>query len=161
LCFLVVGVLHGTSLGADPGRKSRAVPVLKAPLTVKADRLEFRRREHRTVYSGHVLASEKEYRLYCRRLEVHWDPRSKRITHLVAKGDVRLETEEGVVTSQEARLNLSSRTILLTGSPRLVSGDEFVEGDRILYSIDQRRSTVMGKGKRRVRSRLHPGGSEK
>lgn len=146
---------HGEKGNSTDRRASRP----QDPLEVQADRLEFRRKAHLTIYSGNVVAEQEEYRLRCHRLEVHWNPESGKIARMIARGKVRLKTKEGLATSEVALLDLPSRAIILSQSPKLVYGKEFVEGQRIIYSISERKSTVMGGRGKRVKSQLIPEGS--
>jgi lipopolysaccharide export system protein LptA len=145
---------------AQPSR-GRKASRSQDPLEIQANRLEYRRKEHLTLYSGDVVAKQQEYRLRCKRLEVHWNPHSGKIARVIARGDVKLRTPESLATSGVALLDLPSKAIILSESPRLVSGEESVEGQRIIYSISERKSTVLGGRGKRVRSRLIPGGNRR
>jgi lipopolysaccharide transport protein LptA len=126
------------------------------PIEIRADRLEFRRQEHVAVYQGDVTASQEDYVLRCRRLEVIWNPQTKKIARVIAKEAVELQTGRGTATSGQAVLDIAAQTITLTDSPRLVHGKESVEGGTIIYSITQRKSTVLADKDQRVRSRVLP-----
>lgn len=132
---------------------------LRNPVEIRSQRLELRRPQSVAVYSGQVLAFQEEYQLSCDRLEIHWNPETKKISQLIARGQVRLETDEGFLTSGMGVLDLTSKTIVLTESPQLFRGKESVEGERIIYSIPERKSTVIGGKERRVKSRIVPGGT--
>jgi lipopolysaccharide export system protein LptA len=91
---------------------------------------------------------------------VHWNETNRRIEKVIARGDVRLNTREGTATSGLAILDVSRGIIEMRESPRLSREGESVEGYRIVYSIDERRSTVLsGKGKR-VKTQLIPKGQK-
>jgi lipopolysaccharide transport protein LptA len=147
------------SVGLESTSGTRIQPRFENPIRIKADRLEYRGLENTTIYIGDVVAEQNEYRLTCQRLEVHWNPQSKKISQIIARGEVKLDTEEGVATSEVGLLNVKSKEIVLTGSPRFDSGEKIVEGQRIIYSISESKSTVLGDGKgKRVKSRLLPKG---
>jgi|YNPNPStandDraft_1061719.scaffolds.fasta_scaffold05746_3 lipopolysaccharide export system protein LptA len=127
------------------------------PILIRADRMEMRRQENLALYTGHVQASQRDYRLESRRLELEWEPERNKVTRLVARGEVKLFTEEGTATAGLAVLDVASKAIVMTGSPRLLRGEELVEGDRIIYSIPDKKSTVLGGKGGRVKTRLVPG----
>ncbi len=158
LVLIAVLVLPATVRGEETGVPKGPGEGLQEPIVIRADRMEMRRQENLALYTGHVQASQGDYRLESQRLELNWEPEGKKVTKLVARGEVRLFTEEGTATAGLAVLDVASKAIVMTGSPRLLRGDEMVEGDRIIYSIPDKKSTVLGGKGGRVKTRLMPGG---
>jgi lipopolysaccharide export system protein LptA len=154
----VLILLPELTRGEETDELDKQLLRLRNPVEIQSQRLELRRQENMVVYSGEVVASQDEYKLKCETLEIHWNPEEKKIKYLIARGQVALETDEGVVTSGVGILDLTSRLIVLTESPRLLRGDESVEGEEIIYSISERKSTVKGGKEMRVKSRIIPGG---
>jgi lipopolysaccharide export system protein LptA len=129
------------------------------PIEIRARQLELRRKENLAFYTGDVLASQRDYSLKSQRLELRWDPETKKVASLIARGGVRLETVDGrVATAGEAVLDVASQSIVLSESPRMIQGGESVEGDRIIYSIAERKSTVLGGRGGQVKTWVMPGG---
>jgi lipopolysaccharide export system protein LptA len=154
LCLLIPQPGSGEEMGPSDGPLWR----LENPVEIQARTLELRRPENIAVYSGQVVASQQEYQLKCDRLEVYWDPETKKVAQLVARGQVTLETDEGIATAGKGVLDLESKTIVLTESPHLIRGEESIEGERIIYSVSERKSTVVGGKGKRVQSRIIPRG---
>jgi len=145
------------ALGEDIEGETGSTDRQQDPILIRADRMEMRRQENLALYTGHVQASQRDYRLESRRLELEWEPERNKVTRLVARGEVKLFTEEGTATAGLAVLDVASKAIVMTGSPRLLRGEELVEGDRIIYSIPDKKSTVLGGKGGRVKTRLVPG----
>lgn len=151
-------ILPGPVLSEEMDVQQGSREELQEPILIRADRMEMRRQENLALYTGHVQASQRDYRLEAQRLELNWEPEGKKVTKLVARGEVRLYTDEGTATAGMAVLDVASKAIVMTGFPRLLRGDEMVEGDRIIYSIPDKKSTVLGGKGGRVKTRLMPGG---
>lgn len=158
LLLLTVLILSAPVLGEETEVEKGSREGLQEPILIRADRMEMRRKENLALYMGHVQASQRDYRLESERLELNWEPEGNKVTRLVARGEVRLYTEEGTATAALAVLDVASKAIVMTGSPRLLRGEEMVEGDRIIYSIPDKKSTVLGGKGGRVKTRLMPGG---
>jgi lipopolysaccharide export system protein LptA len=143
--------------GVDPKswQKGRGGP--DEPIEIRAERMELRKKEDLAVYSGNVVVTQAEYRMRSQELEVRWDAETKKIHLLVARGEVRLDMEDASATCGRAILDVSTRSVEMRESPKMVQGGEHVEGDRIVYSIGDRKSTVLGGQGGRVRTLVVPG----
>ena len=129
------------------------------PIEISARQLELRRKDNIAFYSGDVLATQGDYTLRSQRLEMRWDPETGKVSTFTARDGVRLETGDGrVATAGEAVVDLASQSIVMSQSPRMIQAGESVEGDRIIYSIAERKSTVLGGKGGQVKTWVIPGG---
>lgn len=147
------------SMALDPVQwRQKEASLQQQPVHVKADRMELRRQESLILYTGNVSVTQPQYRIYSDLLEVRWDPETRKISHLVAKGKVLLEAGDARASCGVAILDVAAQEVEMQESPRMTQAGEHVEGERILYSLSQKRSTVLGGRGGRVRTLVIPGG---
>jgi lipopolysaccharide export system protein LptA len=148
-----------TALALDPGQwRDRRAPLEGQPVEILADRMELRRQDNLIIYTGNVSVRQPEYKMNSDLLEVRWDPETRKISHLVARGKVRMETEDARATCGMAVLDVAAQAVEMQESPKMVQGGEHVEGEKIVYSLTEKRSTVLGGRGGRVRTLVLPGG---
>lgn len=157
--LLLLGGQEGLAL--DPGRwRGRRSSLEQEPVEIRADRMELRRQENLILYTGNVLVKQSDYKMESQELEVRWDPDTRKIKQLVAKGSVRVETEDARASCGLAIMDVAGQAVEMRESPKMTQGGEYVEGERILYSLAERRSTVLGGRSGRVRTLVVPGGKQ-
>lgn len=143
----------------DPGKwKERQINSQQFPMEIRAGRMELRRQDNLILYTENVVVQQLDYRMESRELEVRWDPKTRKIKQLVARGSVRVQTEDAQATCGLALLDVAGQSLEMRESPRMVQEGEHVEGERILYFFTERKSTVLGGKTGRVRTRVVPGG---
>jgi lipopolysaccharide export system protein LptA len=146
--------------GVEPGRWQQRKEATREPVEIRADSMELRRQENVALYTGNVLVTQPDYTLRSQLLEVRWDPETQKIHQLVARGSVHFQTEDARATCGVAVLDVANQALEMRDSPRLVQGGESMEGDRIIYSIPEKRSTVLGGQGGRVKTYVVPGGRQ-
>lgn len=134
--------------------------MVQSPTLVTADSMELRIEESLIRYRGNVRVSQPRYILNAQEMELRWDPETKKIKQLWAKGKVNMETEDAKGSCGLAMVDLEREIVEMMENPKMIQGGEHVEGDRILYSIKERRSTVLGGKGGRVRTVVIPGGTK-
>ena len=154
LCMLLVPF---SITGQQPEDSVGVQDQIRERIEIFSDQLELYLKENKAIYTGKVVVVQKDYRLECGRLEVLWDSEARKISKVSAFEGVGLDTKEGRVTSEEASWDVATRSIVMTGSPKLVKGLNSIEGGKIVYSIDEGRSTILGGKDGRVRTRITPG----
>lgn len=82
--------------------------------------------------------------------------KEQRIERIEAYRSVRIEQGERIATGQKAVFDKAGGQVVLTGSPRVRQGADFVEGDEIVFFLDSERSIVRSKGSERVKAVFHP-----
>lgn len=140
--------------------KQRRPSLEEQPVQIRADRMELRRQDNLILYTGNVSVIQPQYRLDSDLLEVRWDPDSRKIRYLVAKGKVRMEAEDAKASCGVAVLDVEAQSVEMYDSPKMRQGGEHVEGERIVYLLNEKRSTVLGGRGGRVRTLVIPGGKK-
>lgn len=79
----------------------------------------------------------------------------REITRLEANGHVKITMEDSVAVSDKAVYDAVKRQIILTGSPRVWRGKDFLTGDRIIVYLDEDRVVVESGPKKKVKATLY------
>ncbi len=145
----------------DPNQWKQRKPSLEQePVEIRADRMELRKQDNLILYTGNVSVTQPQYKMDSDLLEVRWDPETRKIKHLVAKGKVRMEAEDARASCGVAILDVDAQSVEMQESPKMIQGGEHVEGETIVYFFNERRSTVLGGRGGRVRTLVIPGGKK-
>jgi lipopolysaccharide export system protein LptA len=82
----------------------------------------------------------------------------EKITRIEAEGHVRLVQEDKVATGNLAIYYKDREEIVLTGNPRLWQGENTLQGERIIYNLNEDKVWAESSTKKRVEAHLYPGG---
>ncbi|MEO5365049.1 MAG: hypothetical protein H7831_01560 [Magnetococcus sp. WYHC-3] len=158
----------------SPARCADPADNASEALVVTADRLEMDDAKGTAVFSGNVLAVEREMSLSAERMVVLYrNTRSKtrrnRIHEIHAEGWVILKQGEHLGTAAKARYTVADRILELIGAApdnpgrhggaMIQRGEDRLVGETIRLSLDERggiekMSVKSGKGGERVRARI-------
>ena len=131
----------------------------RGPIQIRSDRLEAEQQMNRVTFSGEVIAEQGDVTIYADEIILHYLPESREIEQMVSLGDVRIVQGERVATAQKAVYRRTEGRIVLTGSPRIHRGQSFIEGDEIIFFLDEEKSLVKSEDGR-VNAVFHPEGDE-
>lgn len=107
-------------------------------------------------FIGDVVATQGDTIIRAEELILYQASEGQRIERIEAFRQVRIEQGDRIATGQKAVFNRIKEEILLTGSPKVRQGADFVEGDEIVFFLNSERSIVRSKGDERVRAVFHP-----
>ncbi len=107
-------------------------------------------------FVGEVVAVQGDTTIRAEELMLYQASEGQRIERIEAFRQVRIEQGDRVATGQKAVLDRTRGQVVLTGSPRVRQGMDFVEGDEIIFFLDSERSIVRSKGGERVKAVFHP-----
>jgi len=107
-------------------------------------------------FIGEVVAVQGDTTIRAEELMLYQASEGQRIERIEAFRQVRIEQGDRVATGQKAVLNKALGQVVLTGSPKVRQGADFVEGDEIIFFLDSERSIVRSKGSERVKAVFHP-----
>lgn len=157
---LIFVLLSWKVWGFDQGQwKEMARSMETQPTEVRSDSMEVRKQENLLRYKGNVIVSQPTYRLEAQEVELRWDPETRRIKQVLARGGVRMETEDATGRCGVAVVDVDRGVVEMRESPRMIQRGEHVEGEAVIYSLEERRSTVLGGKTGRVRTMVIPGGT--
>jgi len=125
-------------------------------IEITSQRLESDHAVGKARFIGEVVAVQGDTTIYAEELIIFQDREGQRIKRIEAYRAVRIEKGERVATGQKAVFEEARDRVVLTGSPKVRQGADFVEGDEIVFFIDSERSIVRSKGSERVKAVFHP-----
>lgn len=118
-------------------------------------------------FTGDVKAVNEEMVILCRQMKVYYieaeeggvGETSYSIEKIVSTGDVHITRAlGGVATAQKAVYLQAEEKMILTGNPVVKQEKDYVEGDRIIFYINENRSVAESDEGRRVKAVIFPGG---
>jgi lipopolysaccharide transport protein LptA len=128
------------------------------PINITADRMDAFQKENRVVFEGNVVVNQRDTYIYAQRISAELAPQELGggIRKVVALKDVRITQKDRVATCDRAEFDNISRVIELSGNPKIWSGKDRIDGERVVIQLDQEKMTVVGSEDRRVSAVLYP-----
>ncbi len=125
------------------------------------------------IFRGDVVAKQDNATIYSDQLEVYYtqtpeqnkeigaaDNNNRSIQKIVASGAVRIVQNERIATGERAEYIYANSAVILTGSPKVIQGDNTVSGEKITVYLNDERSVVEGGAQKRVNATFVPGDHE-
>lgn len=116
--------------------------VEREPIQISSDRMVSEQQMNKVTFSGHVVAQQGDVTIYAEDLILVYPPDRRDIERVEAYQDVRIVQGERLATAEKAIYYGTEGRIVLTGSPRLHQGQSFIEGEEIIFFIDEEKSLV-------------------
>jgi len=145
----------GSTAGSEVGSETKQ-DFSNQPITINSDRLEADDAARQVRFVGNVVARQGDVVLYADEMVVRYHSDSREIDRIEAYRDVRIVQGTKVATGEKGVFYREDGRIVLTGSPRVHQGKDFVEGDEITVLLNEDRSIVSGEGGSRVNAVFHP-----
>lgn len=128
------------------------------PVKITSEQLEADDQTGVFIFKGDVQAQQGDVFIYSQIMTVSYiKGETRQIDTVVAEGDVRIIQLNRVATGGKAVFYHQEGRIVLSETPRVVQGDNTVEGERIIVYLNDNRSIVEGSTKRRVKAVFIPG----
>jgi lipopolysaccharide export system protein LptA len=123
-------------------------------ITIKSDTFEIDNNKKMVIFSGDIDARRDDFVINCQKMTLFYlnepeenvlDKSKARIGQIIASGNVRIIRSDGSeASSDKAVYYQEDEKLVLTGSPRIKQGDDFVEGAVITVYLKENRSVVEG-----------------
>ncbi len=155
ICALLC--LVATAGAQDP---SPAVPVAEQPIEISSDRLEGDDAAGVVRFQGSVVARQGKLTIYAEQVTLFYKPGSREFDRVEAFQSVRIVQGNRVATSDKAVYFNQEGRVVLTGSPKVHQGDDFVQGDEITVFLNEEKSIVKSRQGNRVNAIFHPQGAK-
>lgn len=150
----VVVLWCGAVAGAVPVSSREEGP---RPTRVTADHLEIRRKEHRVIYVGRVVATTTDLTVSADRMEFDFDEGMEVVERMTAVGRVRIVRGDGSrAVADQATYHVSEERVVLEGNARAWRGEDTVSGARITLFLAEDRQVAEGSGADRVIAVIAP-----
>lgn len=151
-CLFSVSVVAAASVA----HKDRS----NLPITVKSNEMSADNKGKTALFSGKVVAKQGDITIFSDKLVVNYADGNREVEKVEALGNVRIIQHETNRTGFADQAMYDSRTgrIVLTGSPRVVQGNDSIRGKVITYYLDDDKSDVSSGGdpKARVEAVINP-----
>ena len=122
---------------------------------VTADRMVSDSRSDQVVFTGNVEAQRGGLYVKADRLEVKQDRQTKKMSQMIAIGNVFVRRGEQTATSERATFFETEQKAVLTGNPHAWEGNTEVWGEEMVFLLTEGNRNVTG-GSQRVRVQLLP-----
>ena len=137
------------------GDKKRPKP--SQAIRITSDRLEAMDKEGKVVFIGNVVATRGKLTIYPDRLEVYYKGKGakggegkKKLSKIVATGHLKIVQGRKKATAKKAVYLKPQEKIVLLQDAKVWDGHNSVSGDKITLYVNENRSVVESKGKKRV-----------
>lgn len=130
------------------------------PIDIRSDRLEANDAKKQMRFVGNVVAKQGDLTIYAQEVTLYYSEGSGEVDRVEALRDVRIVQGEKVATGQKGVFFNREAKIVLTGSPRVNQGEDFISGEKITVFINEERSEVSGQEGGRVNAVFHPKGEK-
>jgi len=155
--------------GSADGRERIASLKGGGPIEIVSDRLDAYHREKLVVFSGNVVATQKNRVIQADRVLVYYKKNDKKVAaqsrrgetsddldRIEARGNVRVTQGEKIVTGDKAVFFNDEQKIIMTGNPVMREGSNVIKGDRIVVLLDENRGVVESSREKRVTATIYP-----
>lgn len=116
----------------------------KQPINITSDSMEAETKANKVTFRGNVVARQKDMTITSNELTATYTDDGKELREVVATGNVRITQQDKIAVADSALFLNTERKIVLTGSPKVWQGKDIVSGEKIIYFLDEDRTTVEG-----------------
>lgn len=138
---LLIALLLAGWAGPAAAQSAREGEQEEPPLVVESDEMVVRDTDQKAVYRGNVVATKGDMVLRADRLVVQYTDQGIQYAHAYGE-PVTMDRGDRHGRAREAVYDASDRSLLLMGKAHLEEGPNVLEGGRIRYYLDARRTEV-------------------
>jgi lipopolysaccharide export system protein LptA len=146
-----------------------AEPDKAEPIHITSDQVEAFQQQHQVVFSGHVVATQKDIVVRGDKMTVFYVDKGQgdakgsdlgggSVDKIVVEGNVQITQGERVATGKVATYYRADNKVVLTGDPRVVRNQDSIQGDRITLFLDSEKSIVESGPSGRVQATIYSSG---
>lgn len=136
-------------------------------MVITSDSLEIDNKEGLVIFTGNVDARNDSFIIRCQKMRLYYNSIESgkpstgggiKVDRIVATGSVKINRIiGGEAEADEAIYYQKDEKLVLTGSPVVKQGPDFVEGSKITLFLRDKKSIVEGSERNKVRAVLSPG----
>lgn len=158
LCMVLICLCSLLSPAAVPAATMLHKDRSNLPITVKSNEMTADNKGKTAVFSGKVVAKQGDIIIFSDKLVVSYGDKSSEVEKIEAFGTVRIIQQNRTGFADQALYDSRSGRIVLTGTPRVVQGNDSISGKVITYYLDDEKSDVSSGGdpKARVEAVINP-----
>lgn len=131
-----------------------------SPVKIQSDGMKYFGNEKKSEFSGNVIAVSDDFTLTADHVTVFLNA-DMDVDKIICKGNVNFKNKDVISISEDAEVDQTIKTAVLSGGVKVWQGENFLEGDKvIMYYTDNR--IIVDKGTdRRVTIIFRPDDKEK
>lgn len=143
IAFMVAGAGIAGAQPAPPpsGEGARRFLAKDQPVKITSDRLTVFNKENRAIFVGHVVARQGDLVIRCEELVAHSLPNGG-LSTLTALRKVRVRKGGRRAVGERLDYDHARRVMVLTGAPKLWEKENQLEGERVVFFLDEDRVEV-------------------
>jgi lipopolysaccharide export system protein LptA len=115
-----------------------------APVDIRSEEMTVDFEGQKIVFKGEVKVLQADFSLTAGEVTAVFGESADDIKSIVAAGDVKIRKADKMAWGERAIYDREDASILLTGSPVLKQGRNFIKGQEIQFSLDEDRMEVKG-----------------
>ena len=115
---------------------------IKGPVTITSETLTADNKAHTALFEKKVVATTTNLTIQSDKMLVFYREDGGAVTKIEATGNVRVLRESRIITAKAATYYADEETVVFTGDPRAMDGDNVVSGTKITYFMDNDRFHV-------------------
>lgn len=131
-------------LAAVPALAAQSVTKESEPIVITSNRMEAEKLGEKVTFSGNVELKKEGMTVTSDQMVVFYDPGSKNIREVVARGNVVVRKEGRIALANLATYSLREEKIVLTGDARIIEKENQLGGEKIILFMRDDRSIVEG-----------------
>ncbi len=115
-----------------------------APVDIRSEEMTVDFENNKIVFKGDVKVLQSDFSLTAGEVTAVFGESADDIKKIIASDDVKIQKADKMAWGEQAVYDRESATILLTGTPVLKQGRNFIRGEEIQFSLDEDRMEVKG-----------------
>lgn len=131
-------------LAAVSALAAQSVTKEAEPIVITSNRMEAEKLGEKVTFSGNVELKKEGMTVTSDQMVVFYDPGSKNIREIVARGNVVVRKEGRIALANLATYSLREEKIVLTGDARIIEKENQLGGEKIILFMRDDRSIVEG-----------------
>ena len=104
------------------------------PIDITSDTLKVFHKDHYALFTGHVVADRKDWKLHCEELRTEYDERGL-VERLICNGKVLVVMGQKEARGDKAVFDNKHDLITITGNPSLKDGEDQMKGEIVLFNL--------------------------
>ncbi|MDD2365223.1 MAG: lipopolysaccharide transport periplasmic protein LptA [Desulfuromonadaceae bacterium] len=150
-CLILAGFFCSAFVSPALAASNAATDRSSLPITVKSNEMSADNKGKTAVFVGRVVAKQADITIFSDKLIVNYSDQKGDVDKVEAQGNVRIIQLNRTGFADQAVYESRSGRIVLTGSPRVVSGGDSISGKIITYFVDDEKSEVSSGGDPKAR----------
>lgn len=104
------------------------------PIDITSDSLKVFHKDHYALFTGHVVADRKDWKLHCDELRTEYDARGL-VDRLICNGKVLVLMGQKEARGDKAVFDNKNEIITITGNPSLKDGEDQMAGEIVMFNL--------------------------